>query len=594
MGAFSGCEKLRKIVIPQTVETIEQNAFLGCIDLLEVYNLSELVLRKGSKENGFVAYYALAVYSSLDDESLIEQKGDFVFMRAQSEGEKNHLIIYRGEEREVVLPDDLNGEPYVIRDRVFSGDMNVRVITVPNNVTAIGAEVFHNCTELTSFIGGDGVTSIGDKAFYGCERLSEITLPQGLKSLGANVFALCKQLKTVVLSDNLTEIKEGVFKESGLVSITLPAKLTKIGASAFEGCQKLVTDLPQSVTYLGEKCFFNCWSLNEITIPDGVSIIPDYAFAYGGLKTLVVGSVTEIGAEAFTGCSELSSVTLGEGVKVIKTGAFRDCGSLTSLHFPASFETLYYSTYAEDMGSIISGCRSLKTLTVDGANAEFFSKNNCVIDKEASAIVLGCAGSVIPADGSVTSIMSCAFYESGITSVTIPAQIKSIGEDVFRGSYLQSVVLQSAPDMGYNVFAYCGALRDVTLAAGTETLDKRIFYYCSSLENIVLPQGLKRIGYKAFEKTGLTSLTVPEGVTDIDSDAFYGCLRLKEVSLPSTLDFLGCRAFGNSVALNTVRYNGTYIQWKKIRTSGMDWLSGEAMLYCKGSLFPVKLKGTDN
>ena len=107
-------------------------------------------------------------------------------------------------------------------------------------------------------------------------------------------------------------------------------------------------------------------------------------------------------------------------------------------------------------------------------------------------------------------IGSYAFYGcSGLTSLTLPAGITSIGDDTFSG---------------------CSGLTSLTLPAGITSIGEYAFYGCSGLTSLNLPAGITEIGGYAFQGcSGLTSLNLPAGITKIGEEAFWGCSGLKEV-----------------------------------------------------------------
>ncbi|MBR3827671.1 MAG: leucine-rich repeat domain-containing protein, partial [Alistipes sp.] len=70
-----------------------------------------------------------------------------------------------------------------------------------------------------------------------------------------------------------------------------------------------------SVTSIGWEVFYNCTSLESVTIGNGV---------------------TSIGGSAFENCTSLTSVTIPDSVTKIGERAFYDCSSLTSVYCKAA------------------------------------------------------------------------------------------------------------------------------------------------------------------------------------------------------------------------------------------------------------------
>lgn len=120
--------------------------------------------------------------------------------------------------------------------------------------------------------------------------------------------------------------------------------------------------------------------------------------------------VTIIGDYAFSGCSSLTSITIPYGVTNIGSYAFELCSSLTSITIPDSVTSIGDATFW--------GCSSLKNITVSKGNKVYHSEGNCLIETASKTLITGCKTSVIPTDGSVTSIGDSAFAGCNITNVT--------------------------------------------------------------------------------------------------------------------------------------------------------------------------------
>ena len=317
---------------------------------------------------------------------------------------------------------------------------------IPNDgsVTSIGDYAFYNCSSLTSITIPDSVTSIGNSAFCWCRSLTSISIPDSVTSIGDSAFYDCNSLTSISIPDSVTSIGRGAFKDChGLESITVEqgnpnyhsagnCLIETASKTLMAGCKNSVIPNDGSITSIGDYAFYNCSGLTSITIPD---------------------SVTSIGYEAFRGCSGLTNITIPDSVTSIRVGAFYYCSGLTSITIPDSVTSIG--------GYAFSGCRGLTSVTVDPGNSVYHSVGNCLIETASKTLIFGCQNSIIPNDGSVTSIGDHAFEGcSGLTSITIPDSVTSIGSD-----------------------AFCG---------------------CS----------------------GLTSITIPDSVTSIGSYAFWGCIGL--------------------------------------------------------------------
>ena len=251
--------------------------------------------------------------------------------------------------------------------------------------------------------------------------------------------------------------------------------------------------------------------ITAIYIPNGVTSIGDQAFAYcGGLESITFpDSVTSIGMHAFIYCYKIESITIPESIINIDYGAFFTCVGLNSI-------------------------------IVDENNPVYHSSGNCLIETESKTLITGCNNSVIPTDGSVTSIGDRAFLQySGIESITIPESVTSISEWAFHG---------------------CSSLTSIVIPDSVTSIGTYAFSDCNGLTSVVFGENsrLTSIGDNAFSDcSSLTSVTIGNGVTSIDSYAFSGCSRLE-----------------------TVYYTGTEGEWNTVAIkSGNDPLLGATIIF---------------
>lgn len=205
----------------------------------------------------------------------------------------------------VDVPATVNGyEVTCIGDSAFRSMKNIYLyeITIPNSVTRIGVAAFEN-SNLDIINLPDSMTDIGERAFLGC-NISKITIPKGISVVKSGTFCYCRLLKEVSFPESVTCIESAAFRNFKGETINLPKGLISIGANAF-----------------------GYSSIKNITIPDGVTIIPAGAFTWcEWLESVnLPNGLTEIGRDAFYSCRELKSITIPENVSKIGVAAFAYC-----------------------------------------------------------------------------------------------------------------------------------------------------------------------------------------------------------------------------------------------------------------------------
>ena len=478
---------------------------------------------------------------------------------------------------ESLLEFTFNGTSYALTGIGAHSDPHV---VIPSEfhgypVTEIGGGAFAGRNWITGVTIPDSVTSIGDRAFSGCSSLTGILVAEGNKvyhSAGNCLIETASKTlilgcSTSVIPDGVTSIGWGAFSGcSSLTSITIPDSVTSIGNWTFMGCSSLTSiTIPDSVTSIGYEAFDGCSSLTGITIPDSVTSIEYGAFRDCSILTSIVipDSVTSIGDSAFRGCSSLTSIVIPDSVKSIENDAFYGCSSLTSI------------------------------LVAEG-NKVYHSAGNCLIETASKTLILGCSTSVIPADGSVTSIGGSAFYGcSSLTSIVIPDSVTSIGDSAFRWcSSLTSVTIpNSVTSIEIGAFYGCSSLTSITIPDSVTSIEIGAFYGCSSLTSIVIPDSVTSIGWNAFYGcSSLTSIAIPDSVTSIGWDAFHGCSSLTSITIPDSVTSIGDGAFDNTAYYNDennrengVLYIGKYLIDAKTTISGNHEIREGTLIIADGA-----------
>ncbi len=159
------------------------------------------------------------------------------------------------------------------------------------------------------------------------------------------------------------------------------------------------------------------------------------------------------------------------------------------------------------------------------------------------------SSSEIEIPSGVTEIGDNALEFTGrllLTGVTIPAGVKRIGNDAFKGcSALTSLTLpESVTEIGVSAFCSCTNLTQIVLPERMRYIRNWAFNRCSSLEAIHIPEGVKRVERCTFWGcTNLRTVTLPASVTKVGGQAFYGCVNLTKAVMLGRMQNVDCSAF---------------------------------------------------
>lgn len=192
--AFHSCDSLISITIGESVETIGVNAFGSCTKLVEIINHSSLNFTIGFSSYGGVAYYAKEIHSGT---SKIVNVNDYLFY---THDKVNYLLGYIGNDAELVLPMDYNGQSYEIYSSAFSGLYDITSVTISGSVTAIGERAFFGCYRLKNATIKGSVKFIGNHAFNSCESLTNVVVSEFVENIGDGGFMYCSNLRTIKYS----------------------------------------------------------------------------------------------------------------------------------------------------------------------------------------------------------------------------------------------------------------------------------------------------------------------------------------------------------------------------------------------------------
>lgn len=456
-GAFYGCSSLTQLTLPEELTEIGDYAFYNCTGITG-FTLPKEITKIGS--------YTFAGCSGLKEMVLpvsVESIGASAFRDCASL-------------QDISIPEKVSNIPSYL----FSGCISLDTILIPNGVRTIGAGAFQNCSSMTGIAVPDSVTEIGDAAFAGCGNLQSMTLPFVGKS-NSLISASKESLFGYIFgTKNYTGSMAVMQKYSGTgVTYYIPTSLTNVRITggvllygAFYGCSSLTQlTLPENLTEVGKYAFYQCSGLKEISLPSGVTSIGSYAFAgCSALKVfsfpLKVGSIEDY---SFSGCVAMDSITIPQGITKIGKAAFQNCSNLTRIIVPDSVREIGDAAF--------SGCSKLQSMTLP------FTGSSATLTSAGSKALFGYIFGTTNYTGSVATKQ---YYSgSGSTTYYIPAS-------------LRNVEITGGNQMLYGTFYNCSGLTGITLPTTLTSIGQKVFYHCSGLSEIIIPQNVGEIAANAF------------------------------------------------------------------------------------------------
>lgn len=514
-GAFCGCSSLKEVLIPDSVNYIGEYAFGYCDTLSELTVMGQL---DSIGSYAFLECVKLEkIYYNSSTTTCAADSRD-IFCKAGVDGNGITLTL----SKKAVVPDGLF-EP-------------VEKSNAPKLVAVIVEE------------GALGVDYFKEKNYL--PYLNSITFPDTIESVNYGIFnnSLWWSLQDSGLV-YINNVLYGYKDKNTFESVIVRDDTVCIASGALSDANTISS---LTVPYLGK------------TATDKRHFYLGYLFGAGNaleqgefipseLKSIEIKSIkTEIPSYTFYGCSSLESIAIPDTVVTIGEYAFYGCSSIESIFIPANVREIGADAF--------SGMPSLSSITVSPDNSIYHSNgSNAIIYTKDKTLVLGCAKTSIPSDGSVTVIASHAFHSAyALTSIVVPNAVKAIENAAFydckalasvslpfvgdgTGNYTHFGYIFGASDYTVNGEYTPSSLKSIFITGGTG-ISSNAFYGCSDIESITLLQGIKSIGAHAFGNcSALKILSVPDSVDNIHLDAFYGCESLS-YNEDDTAKYLGNEA----------------------------------------------------
>lgn len=410
---------------------------------------------------------------------------------------------------DIVIPDTHEGlHVKEIADDAFERNFDIRTVTLGKNITTIGSRAFYNCISLYEVKNTDGVQVIKDKAFYGCRQITSFVLPSSITSLGKSVFSVCIKLTQIYVLTNAVKVNE--YTCSSVLGCYVPIIHKSL-------------DIPSALDITEDGYIFRTREVSGET--------RHYLINYIGTATNLQlprtykNEIYELNGGAFAYLINLEGVTIPDTISVIPGSTFEYCIRLKSVG------GMEYITEIKDGAFML--CYNLKSITL--------------------------SDNLVHLSGGV-------FFHTGITSITLPANLKYAEKNLFDSCYkLMEVYDLSNLSVEYQT-SYTGAgklhwkiekmndsMDDPSILETDNNgfvfalRDDGNYYlvdYIGDAETVILPESYKGTTYR------------------LNPAIFMGNFTVKNVVIPEFIDELSTLMFRSCDNLTSITYKGTMADWE--------------------------------
>ena len=574
-GAFYWCTSLESLTLPNTLTAIGENAFENCTceiiwedtptittigkNAFMYYKGENLVIPNTVTSIDYGAFHYCSSLKNLEIPSSVTSIGDWAFVDCSA----LENVFYKGTIKDWCNIDFVSGfsNPFYKGANLNLLDNNgdilfnenkyslVTDLVIPSGVTNIKTKVFYECKGITSVTISSSVENIEKDAFFNCRNLVDVTLC-GTPNIADDAFYGCYEIKNTYFDGTIDEwcSMEFVDNDTNPVYFSKNLHFLDNNGSVTNNGKKysLVVDLviPNTVTKINKKVFYNCKSMTSLVIPSSVTIIED---------------------EAFYGCGNVKNCVLNSGEITIGANAFAGFNYL---------ENFYYNGTIDDWCNI--------TFNNDCSNPSRYGSKFLFLDNNGDVTYNGnkytsITELVIP--DTVTTINSYTFagfkYKltigNGVTSIK-PYAFHSASCNVYWGDNPSITTITA-----YAFSEKVGA--DVTIPNSVIMIEENAFYNCKCSAEFCDNSMMTTIGYRAFYGYKGGTMHLPTALASIEVEAFLDCDRLYLITIPSSVTAIRENAFYGCSSLTDIYYSGSASDWSRITIDSSDSINVSNVYY---------------
>jgi len=606
VNAVNGFDLVEKVVLPNSITVIKNNAFKGYT------NLSAIEMSESIVQIGDYAFKGCTNLSTIVMQESIVQIGNYAFSGCETLAQ-------------ITLPNSIRK----IGNRAFENTLLTR-IELPGNIQSIGAGVFFNSAIEGVFYSGTksqwqgvqkNISWYADRDFtvycYDCALnktgdiidtyISYQDCSGGVMAMGlTEKFKQGELLIPAKYNDKpVVAITDRAFlNNSNINSVIISENVNSIGTSAFDGCSGITSVTINGAVTVGDRVFAECSALKYLTLGStftvkskdesgslfalckqitriNVNRIEDWLNSYFGWGNPFLASEqwTENRNEygLYADGSLVTEVTVPKGIKTIHDAAFDHYKKLKKITIGNDVEAIGHYVFA--------CCTSLEEVVV-GDNVQriwahaFYGCSNI---KSMKLPFVGHARE-IPDNSPGSALFGYIF---GGDNPGDPEKYTHVTQYYADGNSEQNWIPDSLAtititgnDIRYGAFYGMNKVKRIILTGNVSNIGPAAFKDCYALTSVVLPDSLKVLERAAFFNCwALKEIVFPGNIVKIDSDAFNNCWALQTVTIQnSAISEINPRAFATCSALTTINFSGTVAQWQSINKAD-DWDTGNTGNY---------------
>ncbi len=489
---------------------------------------------------------------------------------------------------------EVSSNPYIIKDgELKSAGTNLELMSSDGTVTI-----------------PENVTKIGAGAFSSLAGLKTVIIPGTVKEVGANAFSYNKTLEKVIMQEGTEIIGEQAFYEcTSLSEINLPDTINSVGKFSMVNSKITKLDVPTSLKTIGAYAFYYLEELQTVNIPEGVETIRYYAFdSCKKLETITIPStVTNIENGAFASCNSLTQINLKtnnfiykEGMLLSKDGnrtifvSKKLLENTDTLNIPEGIKSLTVSLDAFTNIKNVSIPKSLtyieegyipryvENITIAEGNENFYVENKQLYT--GTTLLKSYTGkeNITVKDGTITIGASAFNGELNTKEIILPDSVQNINSfiiQMYGSGKLEKLKIGKGASNISSQFNFKAL--NVQIELDTEnknyTIVNNVLYNYDKTKlicalypitgNLTIESTVKEISnYTFYGQEKIQGITLPNGIEKIGKDILLRCYKIKKLEIPSSIKEIDEEAFIQASNLDEI-----IIHKKEGSVSGSPW-----------------------